>query len=810
MIAPLLLLLANLLDRLAALSAVPADEFAPAIFLFRARPFLPWAALFLWVLRLLMAQRRGKRSPGWRHVASTPLLLAAAVWPTAAPPLVAGMSVLWVTHFLRARPVMISGDPSVVRALPWYPTLSQLLLSTGLGVAVATIVESVCLRHHLPSLASDLPASAFVVSRIWLVLAPLAAIALVLSFFLLRWLSMRLEGARVGTALVALVSALGVAAILRGCLGDEISALGVWPPVLAALAWISAGSLASRHRRSELAAPAALLPQFFGSPFAWWPIPPLNNRADNDLGDRPAWRRAWVLTLATSVFTLSNFALWPSIEDLRLRLYPAFAILSVVAAISLVSAATRSLPQRYSAAALAIFLASVGLFGGGWSGSLRGRIALHENSRLATLLPWMGLSFGNVVDSGSGDVLPKRPELLSDFIVGSQDPFTAPGTSSRDLALVMVLWDAARPDRMGTYGHVRANTPNLQTLANDAAVFTRARSNATATTLGVRCLMTGQYSSRCMVSEDHGPFVVKDLSEAGTTDFVITVTGSDFNGVSAEAFHRHWDSRQPGFQWHELPFQNADTLDQDSQKTTGVIETWNTLHRERVARGLSGTFTFVHYTSPHAPWFNENPVAEFGTSAADRYDGELAKADRELGRLIAALQALGEWRRTAMVVFADHGTGLGEHGRNGGFLPYEEQLRIPLLIKHPDYRPRRIDDPVAAIDLAPTIAEWTGRSNPGRFHGRSLGPLLRGETERLPPRPVVSLNAFDDSYALLAADGNTKLVWHRRIGIAYEFSLEQDPREQIPHEPSPSQFSILLAWHAAGRGSFSHPYHYRR
>ncbi len=810
MIAPLLLLLETLLDRLAALSAVPADEFAPAIILFQARPFLPWAALLLWSLRLFRSGRgRPLRTP-WREVAATPLLLAAAAWPAVAPTLVGVVSLLWLTDFLRSRSVPVPAARAAVRLEPAGPALSRLLQSAGLGVAITALVECVCLRRHLPNVASDLSASAFVVSRIWFVLAPLAAATLAMSFILLRWLSICTQGARVVTAFVSLLNAVGVAAILRGCLGDEISALGVWPPVLAALGWISAGSLASRHRRSELAAPAARLPQFFGSPFSWWPIPPLNNRADNDLGDRPSWRRAWVLTLAASVFTLSNFALWPSIEDLRLRLYPAFAILSVVAAISFVSAATRSLPQRYSAAALAIFLASVGLFGGGWSGSLRGRIALHENSRLATLLPWMGLSFGNVVDSGSGDVLPKRPELLSDFIVGSQDPFTAPGTSSRDLALVMVLWDAARPDRMGTYGHVRATTPNLQTLANDAAVFTRARSNATATTLGVRCLMTGQYSSRCMVSEDHGPFVVKDLSEAGTTDFVITVTGSDFNGVSAEAFHRHWDSRQPGLQWHELPFQNADTLDQDPQKTTGVIATWNTLHRERGARGLSGTFTFVHYTSPHAPWFNENPVADFGVSAADRYDGELAKADRELGRLIAALQALGEWRRTAMVVFADHGTGLGEHGRNGGFLPYEEQLRIPLLIKHPDYRPRRIDDPVAAIDLAPTIAEWTGRSNPGRFHGRSLGPLLRGETERLPPRPVVSLNAFDDSYALLAADGNTKLVWHRRIGIAYEFSLEQDPREQIPHEPSPSQFSILLAWHAAGRGSFSHPYHYRR
>jgi arylsulfatase A-like enzyme len=167
-----------------------------------------------------------------------------------------------------------------------------------------------------------------------------------------------------------------------------------------------------------------------------------------------------------------------------------------------------------------------------------------------------------------------------------------------------------------------------------------------------------------------------------------------------------------------------------------------------------------------------------------------------------------------VIILADHGTGLGEHGRFGGFLPYEEQIRIPILMRIPGIAPRWIDDRVASIDVAPTLLGLVapGRLNP--YHGRSLLPLMTGARMRLGPRPTVSFCAFADGYALTDGDGRYKL-WHNR-GDAYEalFDLREDPEERrnlVDREPEIAKRlrDLLAAFLWQGRQSYANPYHYR-
>ncbi len=93
-------------------------------------------------------------------------------------------------------------------------------------------------------------------------------------------------------------------------------------------------------------------------------------------------------------------------------------------------------------------------------------------------------------------------------------------------------------------------------------------------------------------------------------------------------------------------------------------------------------FMWVHLYDPHAPY---TPPAEFLRKAGgNAYDGEVAYADAQVGRLLAALDAQGLTASTAIVITGDHGEGLGEHGeQTHGMLVYDSTLRVPLIVSAP-------------------------------------------------------------------------------------------------------------------------------
>ena len=93
-------------------------------------------------------------------------------------------------------------------------------------------------------------------------------------------------------------------------------------------------------------------------------------------------------------------------------------------------------------------------------------------------------------------------------------------------------------------------------------------------------------------------------------------------------------------------------------------------------------FLWVHYYDPHAPYEPPPDLADRFKSAP--YDGEIAFVDRELGRLFKAIQDRGALERTVVLVTADHGESLGEHGEathgvfiyDGAELPPAPRLAI--------------------------------------------------------------------------------------------------------------------------------------
>jgi tetratricopeptide (TPR) repeat protein len=116
-------------------------------------------------------------------------------------------------------------------------------------------------------------------------------------------------------------------------------------------------------------------------------------------------------------------------------------------------------------------------------------------------------------------------------------------------------------------------------------------------------------------------------------------------------------------------------------------------------------FLWLHLYDPHSGY---DPPEPFRTRFADSlYDGEIAYADHELGRVIAYLKARGLYDRMLIVLASDHGESLGEHGeKEHGFFVYHSTLHVPLVVKPPlssGILPHHVQGPVPIMGIAPTI-----------------------------------------------------------------------------------------------------------
>jgi arylsulfatase A-like enzyme len=150
------------------------------------------------------------------------------------------------------------------------------------------------------------------------------------------------------------------------------------------------------------------------------------------------------------------------------------------------------------------------------------------------------------------------------------------------------------------------------------------------------------------------------------------------------------------------------------------------------------------------------------------YEQQVRYLDAELRPVFAALDARA--RPTVVVLYANHGESLGDHGLFAHGTPYQECVRVPLLIRHSATQGRRIETPVSLVEILPTVCEIAGLAADPDLPGRSLVPLLAGND--VPPRPLFGRN-LQDAYV---RDGRFKLIVHEP-GVRELYDLEVDPTE---------------------------------
>jgi tetratricopeptide (TPR) repeat protein len=215
-----------------------------------------------------------------------------------------------------------------------------------------------------------------------------------------------------------------------------------------------------------------------------------------------------------------------------------------------------------------------------------------------------------------------------------------------------------------------------------------------------------------------------------------------------------------------------DVVERPAEKVTQPAAEW-------MRAAPTPWFAWVHLYDPHEPYAPPEPFASKYASAP--YDGEVAYADAVVGRMLEDLQAAGRLDRTLVVVAADHGEGLGDHGeRTHGLFAYDSTLRVPLIFwSRGRIEPRVVRDPVALVDVAPTISDLLGMSWP-KADGRSLRARISG-AEASDETPAVTyfetLNAnLTRNWAPLTGvvAGSLKLI---DLPVPELYDLRADPGE---------------------------------
>jgi choline-sulfatase len=281
----------------------------------------------------------------------------------------------------------------------------------------------------------------------------------------------------------------------------------------------------------------------------------------------------------------------------------------------------------------------------------------------------------------------------------------APEPAIEARSLLLVTFDTTRADRIGAYGYGPAETPNLDRLAADGVLFENAIAPAPITLPSHVSLLTGVYPLAHGV-RDNGVFTLGP--EATLLSEVLHGQGWR-TGAFVASFVL--DARFGLDQGFEV-YRGA----RFSDETPGVIvERRADAVVDDVAAWLAGIepgerfFAWVHFFDPHFPY---DPPSPWRERSQDPYDGEIAFADSQLGRLLGLLERRGLAKGLAVAVTADHGESLGEHGeKSHGVFLYQSSLHVPLLISGDALRTAagtRVTAPVSSADLPATLLALAG------------------------------------------------------------------------------------------------------
>jgi tetratricopeptide (TPR) repeat protein len=374
--------------------------------------------------------------------------------------------------------------------------------------------------------------------------------------------------------------------------------------------------------------------------------------------------------------------------------------------------------------------------------------------------------------------------------------------------VLLISIDTLRADHVGAYGFPRPTTPNIDVVAREGVVFRDVHTPVPMTLPAHVSMLTGTLPPTHGLRDN----LRNKLPDASLTLAEMLKPRGFTTGAVVSSFvldHRFGTSQ--GFDSYDDQFQAVhkigDLNERKGDETARVAAHWLESHKERPF------FLFVHFYDPHDPYDPPEPFASRWRE--NPYEGEVAFADHCVGQVLEKLRQLGLYDDTLVVVTADHGEMLGEHGElNHGFFIYEGALRVPLIVRVPWARvPRQIDLPVSLIDIAPTIVSLVGAPVPREVQGQDLSPWLAGRGSGGGGRPLYAETVTPTRYY-----GTSSLLGVIVYGWKYIetsrpelYDLRSDPAEAsnlLEREPKRAETlgrTLVTILAAAGRAPFPAP-----
>jgi arylsulfatase A-like enzyme/Flp pilus assembly protein TadD len=296
--------------------------------------------------------------------------------------------------------------------------------------------------------------------------------------------------------------------------------------------------------------------------------------------------------------------------------------------------------------------------------------------------------------------------------------------------VLLITVDTLRADRLGTYGNPSSLSPVIDALARGGLRYAHARAHVPMTLPSHASILTGLTPHRTGVHNNTGfrlgdnvPTLATFLKRAGyrTAAFVGAFVLDARFGL-AHDFDVYDDRllRRDAASFHFAERRAADVLQAAGDWILGAPNHNVTNHQPATNPESpipNPFFAWIHLFDPHAPY---DAPAEYRAGRAP-YDAEVAYTDAMIGAFLDRLRAAGQFERTLIVLTADHGESLGEHGETThGLFAYDSTLAVPLIFAGPGIASGVVDAGVAHMDIVPTVLDLVGQPVPAGLDGVSL------------------------------------------------------------------------------------------
>jgi arylsulfatase A-like enzyme len=442
---------------------------------------------------------------------------------------------------------------------------------------------------------------------------------------------------------------------------------------------------------------------------------------------------------------------------------------------------------------------------------------------------------------------------LRSWYVGSLGLLLVATACQRDVEpkpnVLLVVADTLRADRVGVYGNPRGLTPFMDSLAQRSFVFRNAFASSCWTNPSIASLFTSRHPWQHAVIAPESVLAAREITLAE----VLGDHGYATAGWSANPVLRRGAGWEQGLEIYVIPpFLKIGGLKSPVPARAPTLNRlatdWWQSRASVPSKGTRPGYLYLQYMEPHPPYVPTDEVlraAARGGTVPDlktinaltwvadflkegdpnrelleaMYDAAVAAFDRGLADLFAELERVGFLQDAIVIITADHGEGLWNHGQFGhGNSLFDELIRVPLVVVLPGQRTRvDVESVVSLVDVAPTVTDLVGIPRPVSFAGRSFADLLDADpswsarriAQRIQSLWMPSRVAYSDLAKSKKATETLIMKNHRRAimmdsykliigsgGHEEIFDRSRDPRElqDSPVEPSlRQQLRTLLA-----------------